>query len=376
MIDYVKCFAIFFVVTIHSNTVKGVELGTVNGDEVNFIINTIARFAVPFFFVVSGYLFVQKLNKIQLSHPEAVFKRQTQYVRKYIVKLVKLYVAWFAFYFLFELVLRFIETEKNGTALKNMFTDYIGNFDWWNAIYLGSRWPEYHLWFLPALIWAIVLLYVFMQVRLMRVVLVVSLGFNLFGLFGQSYSFIYDVSLNTRDTLFFALFYVMLGGIAAKYEPAVTAFAKKIPTRIAIICLASLFIMQVLEGFITLQVFDGKAENYFLSTIPLVLFLFLLVLQHSQVGKGTLFAKIGANAVGIYVSHVFIMESIRIMMQRLDLVSVEHTVLWKIVLTPMVFIIAYLFYNRLQFGKKFIRSAIVGKKSSWIRVKGGKPEYQ
>ncbi|GAB4074567.1 acyltransferase family protein [Barrientosiimonas marina] len=348
MIDYVKGFAILFVVAIHTKAVQGAHLGIIDGDDANFIINTLARFAVPFFFAASGYLFVQKLNTIQRDNKNA---EQVQYAKKYIRKLIKLYLAWFIFYFLFELAVNFIETEKNSAALWNMFTNYIDHFSLWSFIYLGDGWPVYHLWFLPALIWAILILFLFIQMRLIRVLFVVSIGLHLIGLFGQSYSFLFDIPFNTRDGIFFALFYVTLGGMMAKY-PVFASFARKMPTRSAVIWLGILSCVQILEGFITLQVYDGKAENYFISTIPLVIVLFLLVIKHNQMGKGSVMAKIGAKAVGIYVSHVFIMASIHILMHRMGLTMVEDWLLWKVIITPIVLLLAFIFYNLLQNGKK------------------------
>jgi surface polysaccharide O-acyltransferase-like enzyme len=216
--------------------------------------------------------------------------------------------------------------------------------------------PGYHLWFLPALIWATLLLFLFVQMRLLRVLFVISIGLHLFGLFGQSYSFLYDVSLNTRDGIFFALFYVTLGGIMARYASSVHTFAKKITTSSAIIWLGILSCVQILEGVVTLQLYDGKAENYFISTIPLVVILFLVVLKHSQFGKSSVLTKIGANAVGIYVTHVFIIEGIHILMHRMAWSQVEDMLLWKVLFTPIVFMLAFIFYKILQLRKKVAKS--------------------
>lgn len=55
--DYLKVWAALFVVVIHANTFQGVN-------EVAFgVLNNIARFAVAFFFAVSGYFFALKLIK-------------------------------------------------------------------------------------------------------------------------------------------------------------------------------------------------------------------------------------------------------------------------------------------------------------------------
>ncbi len=355
-IDYVKGFAIFFVVAIHSKTVQGTHIGMIDGDDANFVINMFARFAVPFFFVASGYLFVQKLNRIHQENEEGSRRAQFRYFKKYLGKLVKLYVAWLVFYFVFELGVKFIERENNSETLFEMFTSSISHLNLWSLIYFGEGWPGYHLWFLPALIYAVLLLFLFSQMRLVGVLFVISAGLHLFGLFGQAYSFLYDVPFNTRDGVFFALFYVAFGGIAAKYGSFFNALLLRIPTWSIIVSLVFLSLMQILEGFLTLQIYDGKEENYFFFTMPLVMTLFMLALKHHQMGKNSIFTKIGANAVGIYVSHVFIMECMHILLYRMELTAVEDSILWKVMLTPLVLAIALVFYHQLQNGKKALKS--------------------
>ncbi|WP_158290503.1 acyltransferase family protein [Halobacillus salinus] len=60
-IDYFKFWAIFFVVCIHTSPFSGVNILGVEGHYLNLLIKTFARFGVPFFFVVSGFLFGQKI---------------------------------------------------------------------------------------------------------------------------------------------------------------------------------------------------------------------------------------------------------------------------------------------------------------------------
>ncbi|MFB9860984.1 acyltransferase [Salinicoccus siamensis] len=356
MIDYVKGFAIFFVVAIHSKTVQGAHIGMIDGDDANFFINMFARFAVPFFFVASGYLFVQKLKWIHQENESGSRQAQFHYFKKYIGKLIKLYVAWFAFYFVFELGVKFIEGENNSGTLFEMFTSSISHFNLWSLIYFGEGAPGYHLWFLPALIYAVLLLFLFVQMRLVGVLFIISIGLHLFGLFGQAYSFLYDVPFNTREGIFFALFYVTFGGVVAKYSSSFNTILLKIPTWSVVISLVVLSCMQVLEGFITLKLYEGKEENYFFFTIPLVMTLFMLALKHQQMGKNSIFTKIGANAVGIYVSHVFIMEFMQVLIHQMKLTAVEDSLLWKVMLTPLVLVTALIFYHQLQNGKKVVKS--------------------
>ncbi|MEC5425944.1 hypothetical protein QGM71_21055 [Virgibacillus sp. C22-A2] len=81
-------------------------------------------------------------------------------------------------------------------------------------------------------------------------------------------------------------------------------------------------------------------------TIPLIFVLLLAIMKHNNLGKNTFVSKIGANAVGIYVSHVFVMEVIRIIMTRVDLAHVQDTLIWKVTFTPAVFILAYILYGQ------------------------------
>lgn len=369
-IDFIKFFAIFAVVAIHSGTLSGIQLGTINGDDVDFVIDAFARFAVPFFFVASGYLFVQKMknieekNNIQGQTKSQATKQQLSYFKRYTIKLTKLYFAWFIFYFLFELGIKFIETEKTTEALKPMFTDFVASFHLWDIFYYGADSPQHHLWFLLALIWSVFILFIFVKIKLLPLLLVLSLGLNIYGLFGQSYSAFYEVTVNTRDALFFGLFYITLGGMIGAHAQQVKAVARKIPEFAYIGLLIILSLAQVFEGFVTLKIFDGGAENYYVATIPLIIVLFMMIMKHSQIGKNTLVSKIGSNSVGIYVAHVFIMKLIPILLQRFDLAYIQETLTWKLAFTPMVFILAYIMYTAIQMIKNRTAAGIARNMSS------------
>ncbi|OZU88386.1 hypothetical protein CIL03_12115 [Virgibacillus indicus] len=352
-IDFIKSFAIFAVVCIHTGTLSGVQIGAIHGDDADFIIDTFARFAVPFFFVASGYLFVQKINSIAEKYPTEKTKQQINYFKKYTLKLVKLWLAWFTFYFLFDLTVKIIETDKTSQGLQTMFTDYIQNVFTWELFYYGTGHSQYHLWFLLALIWSIIILFIFIKIDSLALLAVISLGLNIFGLFGQSYSTILEVNLETRDALFFGLFYIVLGGMLATHLNRVKAAAKRISTYIYIVLIILLSGIQVLEGYVTMKLWEGNAQNYFLATIPLIIILFMTIIKHNKLGKNTMISKIGANAVGIYVAHVFVMKFIGIMMTRFDLAYIEETIGWKLLFTPVVFILAYLMYAGIQILKGF-----------------------
>lgn len=70
-IDFFKGLAIYFVVLIHTNPFTGARLFGIEGERIDFVIDTVARFAVPLFFAVSGYLLASKMSAS--SNPTKLF---------------------------------------------------------------------------------------------------------------------------------------------------------------------------------------------------------------------------------------------------------------------------------------------------------------
>src|SRR5699024_11062175 len=156
-----------------------------------------------------------------------------------------------AFYFCFDLAINFIETEKNQAALMVMYHDYIESFLSWETFYYGSGHNQYHLWFLLALIWSVAVLFIFAKARLVRVLFVLSLGLNIYGLAGQSYSFLADVPFDTRDALFFGLLYTSMGALFARYGDRLHQTANNLPDFFYGALLVALPVFQPSAGYAT-----------------------------------------------------------------------------------------------------------------------------
>jgi surface polysaccharide O-acyltransferase-like enzyme len=150
-IDYFKCIAMFFVVCIHTHTLEGVDLLGIKGNSIDFVINTFSRFAVPYFFMVSGYLIGFK--KIHVQNFESYFK-------KYVIKISKLFLSWYLVYILYDLFILFVEKRNtfNSEALR-----YLTNAFNFKVFLYGPTNGAFHLWFLVALVWSVVILYLFIK---------------------------------------------------------------------------------------------------------------------------------------------------------------------------------------------------------------------
>lgn len=319
-IDFLKCFAALAVVIIHANPFEQVPLFGLDGETVDLIVETGMRWAVPFFFMASGYFFGKRVNPGEAN---------PTYLKRYVWSLVKLYATWTAFYLAYDIVMLL---WKDGS-----FAEYIQEekWSWLNFLYLGSPTSAPHLWFLAALTWSIVLVYIANRRRQLNFVLGVGLFLNLVGIFDAVNNF------STRETLFVGLFYTASGTLLAQREEHILEI-----THPRIFFLVPLLF--VTQAFERLTLFSG---DYYLSTIPLVWLLFLFALQNKQLGHGTIAAQIGANSDGIYLIHWFILKVILSGIAAAGWEGVRATLAWALLFPPILFVLSYLAFEPIRYLK-------------------------
>ena len=336
-IDYLKFFAIFAVILIHAGPFEEVTLLGVDGYYIDFIIDTLSRFAVPFFFVTSGYLFGKKM---QTAGSNSV------YFSGYISKLSKLFISWFVFYLLYDFFVNVTFKSSDLASGRGMIQFMEENINLEVFFYGAST--GYQLWYLVALIWSIFILYIFIHIDKLNLLLFISLGLNIFGLFGQSYSGFFSLPFGTRDAIFFGLFYTTLGAFAAYNEETIKYKITGVPTK-GWLLLSFLFsILLAVERMVTVFLFEGEIGDYFLLTIPVTICLFLYALSNPSLGKGSLLTKIGKESVGIYVIHVFFIKIIHLLTDVAGVSSMKEHLIWHILFSPVVFLLSYLSYGILQ----------------------------
>jgi surface polysaccharide O-acyltransferase-like enzyme len=328
-IDFIKFFAILAVVIIHtfpSDTKFGY-----------FMLDNLSRFAVPYFFAASGFLFGVKV----INNPTSF-----TYFRKYIIKILKIYVSWFLFYFGYD-VLRIVLGDGN---TRKELSKYFDQFTPMDLLYYGYGTSGYQLWFVISLAWSIAVLYLFFKINKIRLLLMIALCFNLLGLFGQSYSIFYEITVKTRDALFIGLFYTTVGFWFAHSNPLKSFRTIARNTSLYLFC--GFIILQVVEGFFLEKVLGAKHGEYFLSTILLTFFLFFLTIQYPQLGKGLWMTKVGGNALGIYAIHVLFIDLVDLAINTTGLKNIGHNLIWNMTDTLLVFTLSYLTYRYIQGIKK------------------------
>jgi surface polysaccharide O-acyltransferase-like enzyme len=325
-IDFIKFFAIFAVVIIH--------IFPLDGFFGYFIIDNIARFAVPFFFAASGYFFAQKMIK-----KNDFF----YYFKNYVIKLMKIYFVWLIFYIVYDVLFIFLI----GINVQEKLIKYFDELTVLNLFYYGKGTSGYQLWFLTALIWSTVIIYIFFKFKKINILFVVSFILNLMGLLGQAYTMFFHLPVSsTRDALFFGLFYTTLGVLFAvnKHLKKLRKISGITYLGLAVICT----LIQVMEGYLLDKVIDGSHGEYYFSTILLTTFLFFFALNNNQSGKGLWITKVGGNALGIYIIHVFFLDLFNRIIKYLDLKQISENFFWNVIYTLFIFIVSYFTYHSLQ----------------------------
>jgi fucose 4-O-acetylase-like acetyltransferase len=327
-IDFVKFFAIVAVVVIH----------TFPSDDKLwfFLLDNFSRFAVPFFFAASGFLFGIKV----IDNPKS-----TAYFKKYIIKLLKIYVSWLLFYILYDI----LRITLRGGNVEHELSKFIDGLTALNLFYYGHGTSGYQLWFVIALAWSTAAVYLFFKLKKIALLLFLSLCFNIAGLFGQSYSHFFKITLSTRDALFIGLFYTTLGFSFASALPFIKSIKWEKQTYFLLISL--FFILQAFEGYWLEKQLSAKHGEYFISTILLTVSIFLFITHFPRLGKGLPITKIGGNALGIYAIHVLLIDIVDILFNSLGLADFSHNLLWNLIDASLVFTLSYIMYRVLQYAK-------------------------
>ena len=140
-IDIFRYICAILVVSIHA--VPFIEINTTVS---YFFVKILPRIAVPFFFAISGYYYIKKITKKGANIKEIFWN--------YTIKLLKVYSLWSLIYVLINFISS-IGTEMNiFSFLKRTIINYF---------FYGSN---YHLWFFPALFFALILTTFFVKINI------------------------------------------------------------------------------------------------------------------------------------------------------------------------------------------------------------------
>lgn len=283
--DYAKLIAAFFVAAIHTSPLMSI------GANADFLLTRIlARMAVPFFFMVTGYFLL----------PQYLFEGSTDcrpFIR-FIRKTLFLYgIA----------ALMYLPT--------NFYAGHFSGITFWDAIRLllfdGTF---YHLWYLPATILGV---FILITLRRLPIAVIATIIFILYGLglSGDSYygflkhmpvleglySKLFEITSYTRNGLFYAPAFLFMGAILhQKKRPESNKYFNSLGLFISTLCM-------IAEGFY-LHWLDVQRHDSMYITLPICMyFLFRLVLLiRISPNKG-----LRIISTGIYLIHPMMIIVVR-----------------------------------------------------------------
>ena len=236
-LDIFRIAAALLVVAIHTS-----PLGSVSADADFFLTRILARTAVPFFFMVTG----------QYVMSEA-FEGGNRRVFRYVKKTVLLYLLAIVLYIPLGIYAGHYRGLGFAGALRMLLFD--GSF--------------YHLWYFPAAIMGVLIVYGMSRVAGLGTATAIAGVLYVIGLLGDSYyglaarvpaleaayNGMFTVFSYTRNGLFFAPLYLLLGvwssdaDVKAVKRSTVKKVSAKKSDVICLICLGVSFALMTAEGF-------------------------------------------------------------------------------------------------------------------------------
>ena len=216
-LDICKLLMAICVVAIHTHPLEHCTIPIVNDMYDSFV-----GMAVPFFFLSSGFLLAQKFDA-SFTSPKNI-----AVVKKYLQKIIKMYLIWTAAYFPIALY-HFISSETG--VLKSVLL-YIRGF-----IFVGEQYNSWHLWYLLSTIYALVFIIILLKLKVSpkitlvfsSIIFLISIGIDYLSVYaGDPNPFIENliklIKLSIASgRILTGLFYLPLGCILARKKPDLKA---------------------------------------------------------------------------------------------------------------------------------------------------------
>ncbi|MBP7564085.1 MAG: acyltransferase family protein [Candidatus Cloacimonetes bacterium] len=325
-IDFLKLIGSILVICIHTHPLINLS------ETLDFWhINMLCRIAVPFFFISSGYFFYKKIHN---------YGHQTIILKKYLYRIIRLYLFWSMIYFPFYVGFSHINLNSIRMFIMGFFLN--GTF--------------YHLWFFPALISSVLLVY-FLSIRYSLKTIIISFSIiYIIGLFGDSYyhlseyfgiksliDFYRSFFVYTRNGFFFGVLYVSIGAYISTINPK--TFNSKLFSTGIIFC--SVFYISEVYCVKTFQL--ASDYNMYLFLFPLSSLIFIKALN-SNIFKLYNTSRFRDYSTLIYVFHPLPIEMTKIICFKFSLSKPTSFEYFIISLTSSIlFIYLYKIYSKIDF---------------------------
>ncbi len=328
-VDSMRFIAVFFVVLIHS----GLFLYADRQEYAVYYalgvqLNQIARFAVPFFFVISGYFWGVKLQSNAKINTLA---------KQRVTRLFKILFAWNLVYILpynFFDYLNYGVIETLKSAMGNVY--YLVS----HPLIILTQGSREHLWFLYSLSICFVVSAIALRFSNMSFLLAISVALFGFGLMGGAYQNTgigIDIGINTRNGPFFGLIFFVLGMILSQLNNKTRLFKHSGFIFICGVALQS-FEMHYLHKYHDADLL----QDYVFSTLFIGLSAATFALRQNTLLTKKLISKLGRLSLGVYLVHPIILDYFR----EIERVFSSY-IIWSLVTLTLTFLFSSVITKKL-----------------------------
>ncbi|AMG02573.2 fucose 4-O-acetylase [Vibrio mimicus] len=251
---------------------------------VAYLFNQSTRFAVPLFFLISGYLIHPKL-----SH------NPMQTLRNYCSPLLRIWVIWSMISLLMPFNLEVV-ANQGYLAERSGYWGFLLQHPL-NSLFEGGL---VHLWFLPALMIAVAIMALLIRQQKTHWMLPIAIGLYIYGEFAGSSAVVTGMSapIYTRNGPFFSTLFVVVGYLIRERH-----ILWKERSALLLALVGMLFHFVEAYGLHQHgQVFN--TNDYLFGTALWAIGLFLFLLAKPDLGRKPCVFSLSQSILGFYVSHL------------------------------------------------------------------------
>ena len=318
-----RVIAIIAVMAIHTNPFTDQPAHVGASLDLATIVNQLARFAVPFFFIMSGYFWAQKVTE-----PHAVYKPTLDMVKRAAL----IFLVWSLVYLVETRLIESFASGAPGPFDQILLNIKKATSNLFNTSLQGTK---AHLWFLPSLIFSVLISALLIRLKYERLLIFLAIAFYLIALAGTPYSDTplgFHIHFNFRNGPFISLLFFVTGYFMRRYTPG----RHWLRSGVLLACTG------IVLHFIELSVLNARwgtsmAQDFVLGTYPFGVGLAMIALSNPRGLNFTPAATIGPLVLGIYASHYIFVD----LLKSFD-TKFAGGWIWTILYIAAVFLLSYL----------------------------------
>jgi surface polysaccharide O-acyltransferase-like enzyme len=295
-VDVFRVLAILAVIALHTARHEGPGAVGTAFDAATFL-NQVERFAVPLFFILSGYFWSAKCRE------------RADYLRCSLAlgrRVLLLFLAWCAVYFLVSE----LDTIRQ-LGLAGALAAWAARLGAMHGGYatLLLQGAKVHLWFLPALAIAALLSGALLSRRLDRTLFALAIALYAIGLAGKAYADTplgFHTAFNLRNGPFFSLPMFATGYALQRRGPQASWSSTG-----ALLAIGGLALQLAEVAWLHHRFGTGMAQDFTLGTWAFGLGMAMIALSDLRLARIPALAALGPLVLGVYASHYLFVDGLR-----------------------------------------------------------------